>query len=357
LHVFAGAVLTWIKPRSRRLAEITRLGNNARIMPKPNAYRPFSPDPAQLALKPDVSGNAINGLGEDAPRRPRMVYWAPDPDTIPHGQMQRWFYKVNPDHPALNRARAQRAEMASEPVPDVTGEPVQRAPADWNAALDAFAPDGGFDMWGVAEIDPLWVYEGQTVPQSRIVMLGFAHDYDEIATAPEPAAGAEVVKQYGRAMKAAKRVAGWLHLQGWNAEPLTGPMTSKVMMIPPAIACGFGELGKHGSIINPEFGSSFRLSAVLTDAPFAPTPKRSFNVDSFCESCRICENACPPEAIAPDKQTVRGVEKWYVDFDRCLPFFNQTFGCAICISACPWSRPGVGFNLAAKLAKRAGRAA
>ena len=52
---------------------------------------------------------------------------------------------------------------------------------------------------------------------------------------------------------------------------------------------------------------------------------------------------------------VRGVEKWYVDFDRCLPFFNQTFGCAICIAACPWSRPGVGFNLAAKLARRAER--
>jgi ferredoxin len=326
-------------------------------MPKPNCYRPFRPDPAQLALAPAVSGNAINGLGETEPRRPRIVYWAPDPDTIPHGQMQRWFYKVNPDHPALVRAREQRAQMASEPVPDVTGEPVQRTPEEWNAALEAFGKNGTFDMWGVAEMDPLWVYEDQTVPQSRIIMLGFAHDYNEIATAPEPAAGAEVVRQYGRAMQAAKRVAGWLHLQGWDAEPLTGPMTSKVMMIPPAIACGFGELGKHGSIINPEFGSSFRLSAVLTDAPFAPTPRRSFGVDSFCASCRICENACPPEAISPRKQMVRGVEKWYVDFDRCLPFFNQTFGCAICISACPWSRPGVGFNLAAKLARRSDRAA
>ena len=37
-----------------------------------------------------------------------MVYWAPDPDTIPHGQMQRWFYKVNPEHPALwNKSPAQ----------------------------------------------------------------------------------------------------------------------------------------------------------------------------------------------------------------------------------------------------------
>ena len=318
--------------------------------------RPFHPDPAQMALKPDASGNVINGLGEEVPRRPRVVYWAPDPDTIPHGAMQRWFYGVDPDNPHLKRAREERAKLMSAAMPEVTGEPVQRRPGEWNDALAALAGDGGFDMWGVAEMDPLWVYQGQHVTQQKIIVLGFAHDYEQIATAPDATAGAEVVRQYGRAAAAAKRVAGWLRVQGWDAEPLTGPMTSKVMMIPPAIASGFGELGKHGSLINAEFGSSFRLSAVLTDAPFAPTPRRSFEVDSFCTNCRVCQDACPPEAIASTKQMVRGVEKWYVDFDKCLPYFNETHGCGICIAACPWSRPGVGFSLAAKLARRASRA-
>jgi hypothetical protein len=48
-------------------------------MASPNRHRPFSPDPAQVALKPEISGNAINGVGETTPRRPRMVYWAQDP--------------------------------------------------------------------------------------------------------------------------------------------------------------------------------------------------------------------------------------------------------------------------------------
>ena len=52
---------------------------------------------------------------------------------------------------------------------------------------------------------------------------------------------------------------------------------------------------------------------------------------------------------------VRGQQKWYIDFDKCIPFFNQTYGCAICIATCPWSRPGVGLNLASKLARRAQR--
>ncbi len=324
-------------------------------MARRNPHRPFHPDPAQMALAPEVSGNAINGLGEVTQRRPRMVYWAPDPDSIPHGQMQRWFYSVNPDHPALVAARADRQKVLDAPLPDLAGPPVQHAPDDWTAALDAFVDDGTCEMTGVAEMRDDWVFEGHQIAQSRVIVLGVQHDYDAITQAPDPTAGGEVVRQYGRAAGAAKAVAGWLRQQGWEAEPVTGPMTGALALIPPALACGFGELGKHGSIINPELGASFRLSAVLTDAPFAPTPPRDFGIDAFCAACRICEDACPPMAIGPDKQTVRGVEKWYVDFDRCLPFFNQTHGCAICIAVCPWSRPGVGLNLAAKLARRAAR--
>jgi Fe-S-cluster-containing dehydrogenase component len=66
----------------------------------------------------------------------------------------------------------------------------------------------------------------------------------------------------------------------------------------------------------------------------------------------ICEQACPVDAIYPSKQLVRGIEKWYVDFDKCIPFFTGHRGCGICIAECPWSRPGVGPNLAEKMLKR-----
>ena len=98
-------------------------------MPKPSPFRPFTPEPEQMALRPDLSGNVINGLGETEARAPRVVYWAPDPDAIPHGAMQRWFYQVDPDNPLLARARAARAELMASPVPEVHGDPVQRAPA------------------------------------------------------------------------------------------------------------------------------------------------------------------------------------------------------------------------------------
>ena len=326
-------------------------------MPRDNPYRPFNPDPAQMALRPAISGNDINGLGETSKRRPKLVYWSPDPDDIPHGRMQRWFYTVNRDDPRLSETRVWRQQILDAPLSEVAVNRADRDPGAWTSALDRFVEDGHCEMTGVAEMRPDWVFEGHDVAFRRIVVVGVQHDFERISEAPDVPAGAEVLRQYGRAAAACKAVASWLREEGWDAEPVTGPMTGAVALIPPALACGFGELGKHGSIINPELGASFRLSAVLTDAPFAPTPPRDFDIDAFCENCRVCQDACPPEALFDTKQTVRGEHKWYVDFDRCLPFFNQTNGCAICIAVCPWSRPGVGLNLAAKLERRRERRA
>ncbi|MEM7302891.1 MAG: 4Fe-4S dicluster domain-containing protein [Pseudomonadota bacterium] len=321
-------------------------------MPKKNPYRPFTPHEELIACLPETSGNEINGLGEAAFRRPRMVYWSSSQNEIEHADLQNYFYKRSAQVPAFTVAREERLRALEFPMPDVSDTALQQSPDDWTASLNQFVADGWCDMIGVAEMCDDWVFEGNSVSQSRIIVLGVEHDYDNISQAPEAQAGLEVVEQYKRAAVASKRIAAWLHENGWAAEAVTGPMTGKVTLIPPALACGFGELGKHGSLINKEFGASFRLSAVLTDAPFKPTPPREFGVDGFCANCRICEDACPPEAISPDKKTVRGAEKWYVDFDKCISFFNETHGCAICIAECPWSRPGIGLNLAEKLARK-----
>lgn len=317
-----------------------------------NPYRPFTPDPEMMALLPQVTGNEINGLGETAVRRPAVVYWAPNPDDIPFGEVQKWFYRREPPDPELMRERARRREILEAPLPDLAASPVDRPPQEWTALLDEFVTGGHCERVGVTRMQPQWLFENQQTRFGTVIMLAVRHDYEQLKSAPDQVAGAEVTRQYGRAAAAAKKVAGWLREQGWDAEPVTGPMAGKILLIPPALECGFGELGKHGSLINPEFGSGFRLCAVLTDAPFATTPRREFGIDDFCSRCRVCEDACPPFAIGREKQMVRGEQKWYVDFDKCIPFFAETSGCAICIAVCPWTRPGVGLNLADKLARR-----
>ena len=297
----------------------------------------------------------MNGLGEAEPRRARPVYWSTDTSKIAHGPLQEWFFTVDPGIPDFAEARRLRHAIHSAPLPPLAETARQRAPEDWTARLQRFVDAGQCEKIGVAEMCVDWVFDGHEIAQSRVIMAGVQHAYPDIAQAPAPQAGAEVMRQYNRAAAVSKEIASWLQGEGWAAEPVMGPMTGALLMIPAALACGFGELGKHGSIIDRDMGASFRLSAVLTDAPFAPTPPAEHGIDDFCRNCRICEDACPPEALSPVKQTVRGTEKWYVDFDRCLPFFNETQGCSICISVCPWSRPGVGPNLAAKLARRSDR--
>jgi epoxyqueuosine reductase QueG len=188
-----------------------------------------------------------------------------------------------------------------------------------------------------------------------VIVIGVTMDYDTMQTAPEPGAGVEVVRQYTRGLRISRGLTGWLRRQGAPAEAEPGPMTGSLTLIPAALAAGFGELGKHGSIIHRELGAMFRMSAVLTDQELEPDAPDDFGADGFCTHCRICTDNCPPDAIFREKQTVRGETKWYVDFDRCLPFFNETAGCAICLAVCPFSHPERGPRLAEKLERRAAR--
>jgi epoxyqueuosine reductase len=317
-------------------------------------YRPFTPNPEQAALIPKTSGNTVNGMGETEFRQASPVYWH-DPDSIEHGELQKWFYTQDPDNAAIAAARVARAKVLDIEVPPVSGEPVQQSAADWSSDLRAFTESVEMELFGITALKPEWTFEGVTLDYKWAIMIGVAHDYEQIMTAPEAEAGAEVVRQYGRATKASKDIATWIRQRGWDAAPHAGPMAGPLLMIPPALECGFGELGKHGSIINKEYGSSFRLAAVLTNIPLISTPKVYYGVDDFCSRCQVCANACPPDAILPEKVPVRGAKKWYVDFDKCIPFFNENFGCGICIAVCPWSIPGRGPRIVEQLMRRAQR--
>ena len=182
--------------------------------------------------------------------------------------------------------------------------------------------------------------------------MGYQQDPNVRKCASEDDAQTEYHNQYRRGNRSAIKMANWICEHGQYAEPNGGPEAGSTLYIPAAVEAGLGELGKHGSLINRESGSWFRLSAVKTNLELVADKPVDIGVDAFCINCKICEQACPVDAIYPSKQLVRGIEKWYVDFDKCIPFFTGHRGCGICIAECPWSRPGVGPNLAEKMLKR-----
>ncbi len=311
----------------------------------------FIPNPEQMALMPDISGNVINGLGETEVRPPSPIYWQ-TPELSPFGPLQEWFYSQSPDDEGLNAVYRDREKTIALEVPPVAAKRQERTPEDWTQQVKEIGLGAGGDIIGIAMMRPEWVIDSFEVPQKIIIMIAVSMDFDELKTAPELPAAIEVIRQYDRGHIVSKAIASWIQQQDWEAIPYGGSGNVPLILIPAALECGFGELGKHGSIINREYGSTLRLACVVTDLPLKPDNSDEFYVDDFCLKCKACENACPTDAIGAAKQMVRGVDKWYVNFDKCLPFFNEHMGCAICLAVCPWSRPGVPENLIGKLIKK-----
>jgi epoxyqueuosine reductase len=315
---------------------------------QPSSFRPSA---EQLGLRPPVSGNAINGLGELRPRRPTPLYWHPK-GLSPYFEMQQWMAAQGAKQPELLARRADRARiMQREPAP-VAPVPRAATPAENARDVKQWALAHGAGLVGIAAPRPEWIFEGYEFAYPWLVLIGVAMDYERLATAPQLPAALAVVDGYTKGWEVARAVADAVHGAGWRAEAFGGPLAGAVNLIPAAIACGFGELGKHGSIISRELGSNFRIACVYTDMPLVGDTPADIGAEDFCTRCQVCVNACPVDAISNDKQMVRGVEKWYVDFDRCVPYFNETHGCGVCIAVCPRSMPGRGPAISAKMLRR-----
>lgn len=230
----------------------------------------------------------------------------------------------------------------------------------------AFA-DPAADVVGLAEVGPAFIFDRDwrrsPIREKYIIVIGGRMDYHSLrkpADTPPTVvltkcfrpAVLTVMRTYVRTQAAAFVLADWIRVLGYHAHPRGGPKGSPVNLIHAAIAAGLGQLGKHGSMMSVEVGSNMRLSYMLTDLPLVPDTPRDIGVDEFCKSCRLCTDVCPPKAIRNEKQWVRGEFKWYVDFDKCMPYFNEHYGCALCLAVCPWSRPGMARKLVEKMARK-----
>lgn len=111
-----------------------------------------------------------------------------------------------------------------------------------------------------------------------------------------------------------------------------------------ALRAGLGWIGKNGQLISKQKGSFFFIATLITDLELMPDP--TFATD-HCGSCTRCIDACPTDAILPNK---------VIDGSRCISYltienksdfipaeFEQKmdgwmFGCDVCQDVCPWNR-------------------
>jgi epoxyqueuosine reductase QueG len=316
--------------------------------------KPHDPPPPTYAFgyrRPPVSGNAINGLGESQRRRARPVFHASGGPPLAWKALDDFFSVINPwrvvRHVLANTWQLRRSDGPVHPVRRDVSDP-----AATSAEVKALARSLGAGLVGVAELTEQDLYEGREPGLARAIVMAVPMDREEMRFVPQPRAAVEVMRTYRQAGRLAVRLAERIRGMGWPARAYGNPNSTDILLIPLAVRAGLGELGKHGSLICREYGSNFRLVAVLTDLPLAPDAPVDAGVEDLCAVCRRCVEDCPPRAIFEEKQLVRGERKWYVDFDRCVPYFVKTYGCAICIEVCPWSEPGRGPELSRQLLQK-----
>ncbi len=320
---------------------------------------PYQPPRMFTEKFPAQSGNEVNGLGETEVRRPSPFFWH-KPELHNFGPLQQTVTDYHRQSPEIAASFNPAQDRGPKPIPQAPVR-MEKSAAEWTTYIKEFALANESDLVGIARLNPLWVYEGFEIAEPWIIMVGAAMDHGRLNQAPptfeNPTSAVEVGDRYNTAARACRKLNNFILSRGYAAKAFQGPYATALNMIPAALAAGFGELGKHGSIINRQYGSSFRLSAVSTDLPLLPDQPDEFGADWFCHRCQVCSNACPPDAIHEEKQLVRGMTKWFVDFDKCIPYFGEALGCAVCIARCPWSTPGRALKLAERFAVRKTEAA
>ena len=315
--------------------------------------RPKDPPPPTYGFvyrNPPRSGNEINGLGEAEPSRAQPVFHSTgrggNREPLEWAALDSFFNLTAAPRPFWQVLRsiwqrrlydgpiAKRRQAVDDP--EAMADRIKRQAKRFDAGLV-----------GISEVTDDAMYQGGTIPYRFAISLGMPMDREEMAHVPHLRAATEVMRTYRKGSRIAIRLARYIRSLGWPAKAYADG--EDILQIPMAVNAGLGQLGKHGSLISEEFGSNFRLAAVLTDLPLACDAPVDIGVDDLCMTCRRCVEDCPPNAILDDKQLVRGVEKWYVDFDKCIPYFVKTAGCAICLEVCPWSEPGRGPKLSSLL--------
>ena len=89
-----------------------------------------------------------------------------------------------------------------------------------------------------------------------------------------------------------------------------------------AKACGIGEMGLSGKIVNKKYGPMMRYCFIITDMPLECDEALT---EPVCDGCGLCKNACPGKAI-----TENGLDTWqcsvyYKGAHRSNPFMTKEF--------------------------------
>ena len=297
---------------------------------------------------PPRPGNLINGLDESEWRQASHVFHNDGNSKLEWDQLDQFFAYINPWPVVLYIFKnIWNLRKARGPAAPRTREVTD--PTAISSEIKELARSLGADLSGITTVKPEYIYQDHDVPYRYVISIGVEMNRHRMRNVPDTESATEVMRAYERVGFVVSELSDRIRKMGWPARSYGNPNSGDLLQIPPAIDAGLGQLGKHGSLISRDHGSNFRLGCVVTDLPMSIDAPLDIGVDDLCSVCNVCVRDCPVDPIYDTRQLVRGTRKWYVDFDKCIPYFCETYGCGICIEVCPWSEPGRGPWLSEKL--------
>ncbi|HUP63021.1 MAG TPA: tRNA epoxyqueuosine(34) reductase QueG [Thermoanaerobaculia bacterium] len=114
----------------------------------------------------------------------------------------------------------------------------------------------------------------------------------------------------------------------------TGPLSDRSY----AAQAGLGWIGKNGMLIHEVHGSYFFIGTLLTSLE---NDIAAATVADRCGACTRCLDACPTNAILPNRTVASAKCISYATIEHRGPLEieveHNAFGCDICQEVCPWN--------------------
>ena len=194
----------------------------------------------------------------------------------------------------------------------------------------------GADLVGVARLRPELIELGVNLDHDYVIAIACYERYEKVLEGAD-AVELEAMRAYVRCTDIVTELAR--HIREKLGYPALAHHngSSQIQAIPVMYHAGFGELGKHGSLINPLLGANFRPGFVSTTLPLVADRPLEFGVQDYCMNCTLCTNNCPGTAIPDDFILTDGMKRWLTDIEKCYPYSRlREEYCHICVDVCPY---------------------
>jgi epoxyqueuosine reductase len=254
----------------------------------------------------------------------------------------------------LNTNIAQKIRFMTQAIPlfinmqktsnlyDGKFKPVQdEASPEFIAQLERMARAAGAKDIAYVRVPNNAIFKDKGIPHQYAIVYTVEMDKEPIDTAPSFECFEEVARGYKNLAVIGNKLAGFMRGHGFAAYPGTalGGLTDYPHL---AELAGLGLIGYHGLLISPHEGARLRINTIYTNITNLPikTENEHLWVRDFCAMCKKCVRSCPADAIFEQPQARGDGGMQCIDHDACRDYFDQNFGCAVCLKVCPFSQIG-----------------